>query len=73
MVVTIKLLNNNLVKLLPKPPNKYSINTVIKYYEHMIHGDHFDLAPVSESSILTISKATKFQKQLTWRTCLVTF
>ena len=52
----------NIVKLLPKPPNKYSINTVVKYYEHMIQVDHFNLASVSESSILTILKATKVSK-----------
>ena len=31
----------NLIKMLPKPTNKYSINTLIKYYEHMILGDYF--------------------------------
>ena len=39
----------NLLKLLPKPPNVYSINTATKYY-------------ISESSILTILKATKVLK-----------
>ena len=34
-------LAENLVKMLPKPTNKYSINNVIKYYEHMILGDCF--------------------------------
>ena len=29
----------DLVKMLPKPTNKYYINTVIKYHEHMILGD----------------------------------
>ena len=42
----------NLVKMLPKPTNKYSINSVIKYYEHMILGDYFHLASVLENSIL---------------------
>ena len=42
--------------MLPKAPNKYSINTVIKYYEHMIQGCHFNLTSVSENSILTILK-----------------
>ena len=27
-------LGKNLVKMLPKPPNKYSANTIIKYYEY---------------------------------------
>ena len=52
----------NLVKMLPKPTNKYSINTVIKYYEHMILGDFFHTASVSENSSLTILKATQVSK-----------
>ena len=55
-------LAENLVKMLPKPTNKYSINSVIKYYEHMILGDYFHLASVSENSILTILKATQVSK-----------
>ena len=52
-------LAENLVNMLPKAPNKYSINTVIKYYEHMIQGSHFNLASVSKNSILTISQVSK--------------
>ena len=41
-------LAENLVNMLPKATNKYSISTVIKYYEHMIliwfQGSHFNLA-----------------------------
>ena len=37
----------DLVKMLPKVPNKYSMNTVIKYYKHMIQFYHFNLASVS--------------------------
>ena len=48
----------NLVKMLPKPPNKYSVNIAIKYYEHMIQSDYFHLGSDSENSSLTISKAT---------------
>ena len=55
-------LAENLVNMLPKAPNKYSINTVIKYYEHMIQGSHFNLASVSENSILTILKSTQVSK-----------
>ena len=55
-------LAENLVKMLPKAPNKYSINTVIKYYEHMIQGYHFNLASISENSILTILKSTQVSK-----------
>ena len=50
-------LAENLVKILPKAPNKYSIDTFIKYYEHMIQGCHFNLTSVSENSILTILKS----------------
>ena len=55
-------LTENLVNMLPKAPNKYSINTVIKYYEHMIQGSHFNLASVSKNSILTILKSTQVLK-----------
>ena len=44
---------------------KHPINTlvtVIKYYEHMIQGSHFNLASVSENSILTILKSTQLSK-----------
>ena len=34
--------------MLPKTPNKYSMNTVVKYHKYMIQGDN---------SILTILKA----------------
>ena len=56
------ILSENLVKMPPKPTNKYSINSIIKYYEHMILGDYFHLASVSENSILTILKATQVSK-----------
>ena len=46
-------------KVLPKPPNKYSVNTFVKYYEHMTQGNHFNLVSVSKRSILTILKTTK--------------
>ena len=49
--------------MLPKPPNKYSIKTVIKYYEHIILGGYFHFASVSENSILTILKATQDSKE----------
>ena len=42
-------LAENLVNMLPKAPNKYSINTVIKFYEHMIQGSLFNSGSVSES------------------------
>ena len=46
----------------PKAPNKYSVNTVIKYYEHMIQSSHFDLTSVSANSILTVLKSTQISK-----------
>ena len=52
----------NLVKMLPKSTIKYSIKTVIKYYEHIILGDYFNLASVLENSILTILKAFQVLK-----------
>ena len=55
-------LAEDLAKMLPKPTHKYSINTVIKYYEHMILGAYFHLVSVSENPILTILKATQVLK-----------
>ena len=55
-------LAENLVTMLPKPTNKYSINIVIKCYEHMILGDYFHLAFVLGKSILTILKANQVSK-----------
>ena len=55
-------LEENLVNMLPKAPNKYSINTLSKYYELMIKSSHFTLASVSENSILTILKSTQVSK-----------
>ena len=55
-------LAEKIVNMLPKAPNKYSINNVFKYYEHMIQGSHFNLASVSENSILTILKSTHVSK-----------
>ena len=52
----------NLVKMLPKPTNKYSINSFIKYYEHMFPSDYFHLTFVLENSILSILKATQVSK-----------
>ena len=50
--------------MIPKAPKKYASNTVIKYYEHMIQGDHFSLASLSKNAILTILKATQVSKEL---------
>ena len=55
-------LAENLAKMLPKRTNKYPINSVIEYYEHMILGDYFHLASVSEYSVVTIVQATQVLK-----------
>ena len=55
-------LAENLVKMLPKARNKYSINTVIKYHEHMIQGYHFNLTSISKNLILTILEANQASK-----------
>ena len=55
-------LEENLVQILLKPPNKCSLNSVIKYYEHMTLGDYFQLTSVPENSILTILKAIQISK-----------
>ena len=55
-------LAENLVKMLPKAPSKYSIKTFVKYYEHIIQGFHFNLEFVSENSFLTILKSTQVSK-----------
>ena len=52
----------NLVKMPPKTLNRYPINAVIKYYEYMLQGCHFNLTFVSKNSILTILKATQVSK-----------
>ena len=52
-------LAENLVKMLP---NKYSINTVIKYHVHMIQCYHFNLTSISKNLILTILEATQVSK-----------
>ena len=65
-------LAENLVNMLPKAPNKYSINTVLKYYEH-IQSSQFNLASVSKNSILTILKSTQVSKAAFLTVCLGAF
>ena len=52
----------NLLKKLPIPPNKFTLNTVFQHYKGIIQSDSFNLATVSESTILTISKNNKVSK-----------
>ena len=51
-----------LVNMPTTAPNKYSVNTVIKYYEYVIQDTHFNLASVSKNLILTILKSTQVSK-----------
>ena len=54
--------------MLPKPPNKYSVNIIIKYDPRWL----FQFKSVSENSIQTILKITQVSKaagldNLSWR------
>ena len=62
-----------LLKKLPKPPNKFTLNTVFQHYKYIIQSDSFNLATVSENTILTILKILKYLKQLVWKISLVVF
>ena len=55
-------LAGNLLKKLPKPANKSTLNTVFQHYWGIIQSDSFNFATVSESTILTILKNTKVSK-----------
>ena len=52
----------NPLKMLPKLPNKFALHTAFQHYKGIIHSDSFNLATVSENTILTISKNTKVSK-----------
>ena len=52
----------NLLKKLPKPPNKFTLNTVFQHYKGIIQSDSLNLATVSENTILTILKNIKGSK-----------
>ena len=55
-------LAGNLLKKLPKPPNKIALNTVFQHYKDIIQSDSFNLSTVSENTILTILKNTSVSK-----------
>ena len=55
-------LAGNLLKKLPKPPNKVTLNTVFQHYKGIIQSDSFNRATVSEDTILTILKNTNVSK-----------
>ena len=52
----------NLLKKLPKPPNKFALNTVFQHCKGIIQSDSFILSTISENTILTILKNTKVSK-----------
>ena len=62
-----------LLKKLPRPPNKFTLNTVFHHYKGIIQSDSFNLATASENTILTILKILKYLKQLVWTIYLVDF
>ena len=51
-----------LLKKLPKPPNKFTLNTVFQHYKSIIQTDYFNLATLSENTILNILKNTNVSK-----------
>ena len=55
-------LAENLVKKLPKLPNKFTLNTDFQHYQGIIQTDSFNLATVSENTILNILKNTDVSK-----------
>ena len=55
-------LAGKLLKKLPKPPNKFTLNAVFQHYKGIIQSDSFNLATVSENTILTILKNTNVSK-----------
>ena len=66
-------LAGKLLKKLPKPPNKFTLNAVFQHYKGNIQSDSFNLVTVSENTILTILKILKYLKQLVWTISLVVF
>ena len=55
-------LAGNLLKKLPKPPNKFTLNSVFQHYKCTIQSDSFNLATAPKNTILTIFKNTEVYK-----------
>ena len=55
-------LAGKLLKKLPKPPNKFTLNTVFQHYKGIVQTDSFNLVTVSENTILNILKNTDVSK-----------
>ena len=47
---------------LPKPPNKFTLNSVFQHYKCTIQSDSFNLATAPKNTILTIFKNTEVYK-----------
>ena len=55
-------LAGKLLKKLPKPPNKFTLNAIFQHYKDIIQSDSFNLPTLSENTILTIFKNTNVSK-----------
>ena len=55
-------LAGKLLKKLPKPPNKSTLNTVFQHYKGIIQTDSFNLNTASKNTILNILKSTNVSK-----------
>ena len=55
-------LAGKLLKKLPKPPNKFTLNAIFQHYKDIIQSDSFNLSTISENTILTIFKNTNVSK-----------
>ena len=66
-------LARNLLKKLPKAPNKFNLNTVFQHFKGIIQIDSFNLVTVSENTISTILKNTQVSKAAIWTISLVVF
>ena len=57
-IVYYSNLAGKILKKLPKPPNKFTLETVFQRYKGIIQTDSFNLVTASEHTILNISKST---------------
>ena len=55
-------LSGNLLKKVPKRPNKFTLNTIFQHYKDIIQSNSFNLATVSQNTILIILKNTEITK-----------
>ena len=56
-------LSGNLLKKLPKLPNKFTLKIIFQDYKGIIQSNYFNLATVSENTILTILKNTNVSQE----------